>query len=439
MSQYTSVTLTSAISQLSARLNDSANIYFTGSELQNAIVESLRMFQCLTGFYRERVPFQTVANQVFYDLRLVAPNQYAFTITDNQLLSEIQSHLLEPITNPWTGTNQFSISVISSALKRSRDQFLTDTGIYCTRTTLSGMPDNGRMQLPKTLLDIRRSAWMDSSTLLTYALVRTDEYASLGYSRSWPQQPQLPYSYSVAVTPPVSLQLIPAPVNSGTLDLCILSSGPDLICSTSSPVVLGIPDDYCWGVKYLALADLFSEDGPSADPDRAQYCRILYNMSVGMGLKPVTVLLGRIQEIETPISSIEDFDRYRTNWQNIAATTPVDILQVSPNLIALAPRPDDTYTITLDMVRSMPIPSAGGDYLQISMDLLEPILDMSQHIACLKMGGPEFMATTPLRDNFLKLSGLNNARLKANIFYNMLLSQPSMRQDTQIPRLVNVQ
>ena len=101
-----------------------------------------------------------------------------------------------------------------------------------------------------------------------------------------------------------------------------------------------------------------------------------------------------------------------TNWQNVAATTPVDILQISPNLIALSPQPDGLYTITLDMVRSMPIPSSGGDYLQISMDLLEPILDMAQHIACLKMGGPEFMATNPLRDNFLKLAGLTNSKLR---------------------------
>jgi hypothetical protein len=438
--QYATTTLTSAIQQLSARLNDSANIQWAQAEVQNAIVESLRIFQALTGFYRERIPLNTVANQIFYDLRTTNPIQYAFTVTDNQLLSEIQYHLKEPATNPWTGSAQFNIPVIASALQRARDQFLADTGIYCTRSLQNAAPPPiGRIQLPQTLLDIRRAAWQDSSTLLTFGLPRVDEYAARGYSQPWPQNPRLPDGYSVALTPPVSMQLIPAPSNAGTLDLCILSSGPVLICDPTNPVIVGLPDDYCWGAKYGALADLLGEDGPAADMARSAYCRQLYRLALSLGKKPITLLQAEIQDILVTIGSIEDYDRRKTNWQNVTATTPTDVLQVAPNLFALGPAPDIIYTITMDLVRSMPVPVAGTDFLQVSQDLLEAILDMAHHIACLKQAGEEFQATLPLRDNFLRLAAAMNARLRANIFYNILLDQPATRQDSQVPRLMEVQ
>lgn len=440
MPQYTTTTLTSAIQQLSARLNDSLNIQWAQAELQNSIVEALRIFQALTGFYRERVPLNTVPNQIFYDLRTTNPTQYAFTVTDDQLLSEIQYHFKEPATNPWTGSAQFNISVIASALQRARDQYLADTGIYCTRITQNAAPPPiGRIQLPQTLLDIRRAAWQDSSTLLTFGLPRMDEYAAQGYSQSWPQNPRLPDAYSVALTPPISLQLIPAPTNAGTLDLCILSSGPSLACDPANPVVMGLPDDYCWGAKYGALADLMGEDGPGADAARSAYCRQLYQLALSLGKKPITLLQAEILDVLVQIGAINDYDGYQTNWQNVAATTPTDVLQVAPNLFALSPAPDIIYAITMDLVRSMPVPAAGGDFLQVSQDLLESILDMAQHIACLKQAGDEFMATMPLRDNFLRLAATMNARLRANVFYNVLLDQPATRQDMQVPRLMEVQ
>ncbi len=91
------------------------------------------------------------------------------------------------------------------------------------------------------------------------------------------------------------------------------------------------------------------------------------------------------------------------------------------------------------MARSMPVPVNGPDYLQIDQSMLEAILDMSQHISCFKLESVEFMATVPLRDNFLRMAALMNNRLRANIFYNVLLDQPATRQDSQVPRLMEAQ
>jgi len=442
MPQYQTITLTSAIAQLASRLNDSANIYFTQIELQNAITEALRWLQALTGFYRERERFTIVANQVFYDLRYVLDTPagstypYAFSITDNQLLAEIQYHFIEQVANPQTILLQYPVSVIAQALQRNRDQFLTDTGIYITQSIPAGpINGDGRINLAQTVLDVRRAAWQDAASLQNRRLRRTDEYAALGYSRLWPQTADLPYSYSVSLTPPIQLQLIPIPLNTGNLDICSLDSGPALPCTPASPVVLGIPDDYVWGVKYGAMADLLGQDGPNTDVERSQYCRTLYHLAMTEARKVVTVLLGRIEDLETFISGIASFDAYRNGWQTIPPQTPTDLLIVSPNLLALSPTPDKTYRLTLDMVRSMPIPVLGTDFLQIDSSMLEPVLDLSQHIASFKMASAEFMVTTTLRNNFLRMAALMNSRLQANTFFKLLLEAPAQRPELDVPRL----
>lgn len=158
--QYNQVTLAAAAQQLAIALRDPNNSYWCPVELHNAIIEALRIFQALTGYYRQRASFPSVVSTAFYDLRSVIPNEYKFTITDNDLLAEIQAHLLEPIANPWTGTDQFSITAVLNALADSRDSFLFDTGIYITRSTQAGpVPPTSRAQLPQTAIHVRRVGW----------------------------------------------------------------------------------------------------------------------------------------------------------------------------------------------------------------------------------------------------------------------------------------
>lgn len=433
---YTQVTLVSATEQLAARLSDPNNVHWSATELGNALIESCRIFQSLTGFYRRRATFNTVVGQNFYDLRITNPTEYAFTVTDNQLLAEIQAHLYEPVSNPWTGTLQFSVDVIAAAIQRARNQYLTDTGIYVTRTSIGPItPTTGRVVIANTILDIRRAAWQDETTLLTYGLSRTDEYSALAYRPNWPVEPNLPDSFSVAVTTPVSLQLIPPLSTSGFLDLCIVSSGPSLPCDPVDPIVIGIPDDYSWATKYGALADLLAEDGPANDQARSDYCRQLYNLGMSVGKSPVTTMQAVMFGVLAQPGSIEDFDRYRPGWQNATATVPPDILQVSPNLLAMS-TPDGAYEVQLDMAVSIPPPNPPAiPYLPIGLDLLDAILDMAQHIASIKLAGSELSDTLPLRDNFLRLAALGNSRLRANIHYNTLLNQPAIRQDREVQRL----
>lgn len=442
---YTQTTLASATSELSSRLKDPDDIHWSLTEKQDSIRESLRIFQSLTGFYRERAVFNTVASQPYYDLRTLIPSQYSFSITDLQLLSEIQAHLLEPVSNPWTGSLQFSISDIASALNATIDDFLLTSGIYATRSLPLGAPTPvGRIALSNTVIDIRRASWKDSSTNKTYALRRTDEYASQSYRPQWPQTPSLPFSYSVAQTPPVQIQLIPAPSNAGSLDICTVdSTSSPISLNPSSPQILNIPDDFCWGVKWGALTYLLSEDGPARDPERAKYSDQLYQLSRSVAKTLIVALEVRVNDELIPISSLDDIDNFYPDWQNRTGR-PSQALFVSPNLMTLCGDkyntttgiPDSIYGISIDLARSFPVPINSSSFIQVGRELIDNIIDMAQHICSFKMSGTEFLSTLRLRDDFLKVCSMVNSRILANTTYKTLLDQPSTRQQSQVPRMI---
>jgi hypothetical protein len=78
---------------------------------------------------------------------------------------------------------------------------------------------------------------------------------------------------------------------------------------------------------------------------------------------------------------------------------------------------------------------APASFIQVSEEFIDSILDLAQHILSFKLGGSEFGATSALRDNFLRMAALQNNRLKANIFYNILLNQPATKPELEVPRL----
>jgi len=279
---------------------------------------------------------------------------------------------------------------------------------------------------------------MDSSTGDTFPLIRSDEYAANQFSPSWNQSPALPNEYSVSVTPPASFALIPAPSNSGTLDLCTTNSGPSLTLDGSA-VELGVPNDLTVFVKWGTLEQLLSADGDvrgQGSTLRAKYCSDLYNLGVSLGRNPVTTLLVSVGDVPIPVGSIDDLDRYSPDWQNTSAQPSMAAL-VGANLIALSAVPDAVYSITSDMASAFPIPDTSNPsstYLQVGAELVNAILDMAQHICAFKMEWFELQSTIPLRTNFLRTCSVINSRLRSNAFFNLLLDQPASRQDYQYPR-----
>lgn len=158
MPQYTHTTRLQARTALALRLQDPGYAHWDAAELDLYIAEALHLYQALTASYRERAtPFNTVASQGFYDLRTLLPAQLGCSTLDQNLVSLIQYHLLEPATgNSWVGgTDQFDLTQVSNAIQKRRDRFLVETGIVHTYAIIPSPPAPvSRVPLPANSIDV---------------------------------------------------------------------------------------------------------------------------------------------------------------------------------------------------------------------------------------------------------------------------------------------
>jgi hypothetical protein len=435
---YSQTSLAQAVTDLAIRLYDPGHIYWTWEEKSLRVIQALRMWQAFTGYYRERVAFFTQPGDHFYDLAaILPPEKLGCTITDQHVIKQIQYSLLEPATGfNWTGTPQFSLEACSSALQRRRNQFLGDTGLVITPAILDPpSPPVSRVPLPESTLDVRRAAWIDYGFLnFRYPLFRSDEYAAQSYDAAFAQTPATPHSYSVAVSTPPSLELIPPPLDKGQVEAMLVLAGPALDPSHGTGVLTGIPDDFNWAVEFGALADLLSTDGLTRDPSRSKYCESIYTLGVGVARSNPSVLVVRVDDVPVFTCSLYDLDAFSTQWQNFPAR-PETSAMAGRNLLALAARPDSLYGISLDIVPNFPIPANETEFLQVGLDHLEAVLDLAQHLCAFKQGGQEFVDSIPLVRNFLRIAALQNSKLTANVFYRDALYQISLLQEMRFPAI----
>ena len=66
MCAYSHTTLAQARAQLAGRLQDNGNVFWLSAELDGLIKESLRTWQVLTAYWRERAVFATVSGTALY-------------------------------------------------------------------------------------------------------------------------------------------------------------------------------------------------------------------------------------------------------------------------------------------------------------------------------------------------------------------------------------
>jgi hypothetical protein len=276
------------------------------------------------------------------------------------------------------------------------------------------LPATGRIGLPASVIDVRRIAYLDSTGQYT-KLSRVDENQLFAYMQGWSLNPGAVHAFSVVATPPVTVQLAPIPAASGTLDLVTVSSGQAL--NPAAGVVLGVPDDLAWVIKWGALCDLLTKDGPPSDPFRAKYCEQRWKEGVELARATATVMFAYLDGLQvTPVSFFDlDYDpAHASMWQNDATGTPGTLAMGGMNLIALDPPPNSNpHSVQLDVLRNFPIPIADADPVQVGQEELDVITDYSEHLAAFKMSGAEFQATMSAYQRMTRLAKQQNARWRA--------------------------
>jgi hypothetical protein len=456
---YSYLTFSSAVSILASRLQDPGQIYWSQpSELLNCLIESVRLFNTLTGSYKQKIAFQTTPGVGYYDLPNItdpaAANiaSIAYTVTDVEVANNVLASLLEPplTSGTWAGTGQFSLSQLQSALQNRLNRFIGETGCRVTQLGVPGpSPPTDIAPLPDGAYDVRRVAWQPPAgsppttpPRLGYPLGRMDEWSEQAYLPAAAQGPTQPYSYSVFGIAPVQIRMIPPPLNPGMMDSLLVLAGPSVNLNPSAPVVLGIPDDLSASLKWGVLADLLGTDGPSRDYARAAYCEQRYQEFVSLARIYPSALTADINNITAGIGSVADLDAYQPDWQQ-STGQPGFIGMCGRNLACIGLTPDDgtaagnpgsNYGIGLWMTANAPVSPAG--YLQVGRDQIDPVLDYAQHIASFKMGGAEFDGTTRLFQNLIACAKSQNGRLDAVAFYRSQQQQPAFKSEIEIARMI---
>lgn len=332
---FTQPTFIQAKDALASRLNDLNKIHWVDDELGLYIRESVRTWSAWTQSFRDQESFVTTMLQAFYDLPTVIPTLREYTVTNWELIQDIQYSLMEPaaLGGTWTGTDQFNLQQVSTAIQRRRDQFLRETGLVLTQavTPYAAPPASGRIPLDETIINVRRAAWRPTATMLLQPLTRTTEWAGTYFSPTWPSSAQAPSAYSVSVVPPLTLQLIPPAAAAGELDLVSINDGASV--DPLVEAVLGVPDDWCWVVKFGALADLLNGDGLALDPQRAAYCESRWQDGLMQARRASVVLSARIDDVPCRIGALSDADSYSPLWQLLGGI-PRQVLLAGGNLLA---------------------------------------------------------------------------------------------------------
>lgn len=412
MADYQTITLADARTALAQRLQDPTFVHWTADELTIYLHEAIRTWSAYTSPFRATGVFSTTYLEPFYDINDELGDLRSFTVTDQDLVNEIEYHLLEPPSGAgaWVGSSQFTLTNLVSAIQRRRDQFLLQTGAVVTQQALTiSPPPQGRVNMPTNVLQVTRLAWT-SADAITTPIRRDDEWGSNHYRFNWVQNPApVPTTWSVAAISPLVLQLIPAPSDQGVMNLTGVVQGA--VLNPATPVLLGIPDDWSWVVKFGALADLLSQDGLAFDPERASYCTARWEQGLQMARKAGVILTARVNNKVARIGALTDLDRYTPSWTQTIGI-PTMIATAGQNLIACSPVPSDQHdgsgppAITLDVVSNAPWPATDADYLPIAADQIEPILDYAQHLAMFKEGTGQLQQSQGLLDGFLNWCGV---------------------------------
>lgn len=425
---YTQTTLGSLVNTIASLISDPTFIQWKQQEITFAIYEALRVWSGYTAYWRERGAFNIDETTVWVDISAELPTLRSRTVTIDSIDREIQYHFFEQ-SNGVSGagmSGQFDNASIIRSIVRARNRFALDAALPITRSQIAiSPPPSGRMLIDEDTVYLHRAAWVDASGKIN-TLWREDGWSEDKYNPLWTLEPDTPFAYSQAETRPVEIQLYPAPIASGELEVLTVDSVD--IDTTDDTSTLQMPDDFCHAIKYAAMADILSMDGETFDPFRADYCEQRYQQSVIAARLFQSVLRVQLNDVPLPLDALQNIDASQPYWRN-RRDKPTNV-GATFDFMMFADMPDQLYGVTVDVARSAPIPTTSGDYIQIGREDLQHIIDYVQHYLSFKLGGDEFRDTFSQYDSTLKAIAQRNKVLSAQCHYlNALFQQPRKESD----------
>jgi hypothetical protein len=209
------------------------------------------------------------------------------------------------------------------------------------------------------------------------------------------------------------------------------AGGADFAPPSNSPLLM--PDDWMWVLKFGAMFDILSKEQEGKDLQRAAYCLQRYAEGLKLMAQMPWLLQASIDGVAVDTQPLSGADRTNYEWQSRAGAFP-EIVVGGIDLYAVSPVPSGSLSLLLTLVGNAPVPTVAADKIQVPRDVMDAVLDESQHLALLKMGGSEFTSSMKLHQNFVTLAMRQNARLRESGILATTIRPPVDRQEEAQPR-----
>lgn len=432
MPNYKWWTLNQAITTLQARLQSST--FWSTAELTLYIQDSLRLWNALTESWK--VPWALNSPPSLWINTGAMP---AFgtqgvslrfrTVTDVDLYTRMQYMLLEPPSGgTWTGTNQFDIQSFQFALSKRRNEVLQAAACNLSLTTLPITPLTRAVTFPDTVLEPIRARFIPASGYGDPIWLSREDLASFDFWEPLYNQTEgTPNAWDVISQTPLTVGIDNAPNVPGTIEFVTLNSGPEF--APPAATLLGLPDDWSFLPMFGALSDLLESEPERMDKGRSSYCRQRFEQGLQVIRQANWLVDASNTQGPTDVLSLSRADQYDPDWEN--DTSPfAQCIVAGMDFFALPNAPSTNLTL----VGNQPVPTVGGDFIQIGRDVADVILDYAQHLASFKQGGSLFHQTLPLYQGFMDAAVGTNKRLEQLGLNYKEMSQAGRQEQLDVPR-----
>lgn len=430
------LTFGQAKEEVSLRLGDESNVFWTATEIGLYITEALRLWNCLTAYWATpyELTFTQASNQNWYAANVSGSPRHP-VLTDTDVYKLIEYHLLEPATgSTWTGTDQFSIADLPQACSRRRNEILQAAACNMAESSPSVTPNTSAVSLGDFYLDVRRCRWVPAANQGSpVTLQRGDSRSFQYFTPRYAQTNGNPLRWDVIGSPPQTITLDTMVNVPSTLQVLGMKAGADFDPPTSSPLLM--PDDWMWVLKFGAMADILSKEQEGKDLERAAYCHQRYEEGLKLMGRMPWLLQAFIDGVAVDTQAVAGADRTNYEWQ-LRSTAYPEVVVGGIDLYAVSPVPTRTLSLLLMVVGNAPIPASDDAEIQVPRDVMDAILDESQHLALLKCGGKEFSDSIALHKSFIGMALRTNARLRELGILSTTIRPPVSEQDQEQPRFV---
>ncbi len=200
--------------------------------------------------------------------------------TDQALLTKVQYAVLEPADGGVTfPSGLWTPAEVLAYLNAQQDRLLKATAIHAgISAPVPILAGQSRFALPADWIATLGVTWIGSDGTIV-SLTRSDVFETDHGKPSWVATRDTPVVYLDYAAPTLQMDLAPAPLIAGTVELIYVPQGPDMDGTGADTLV--VPDEFAMPViAYGVLANMWGKDGRGKNPTLAGYAAERFDLGV---------------------------------------------------------------------------------------------------------------------------------------------------------------